>query len=102
MRGHIFICFLPFLLTIALQRILSEIGAKENVLKVIRDVHKVKKTIKLFVKDKAYLVRSELEGLAHKAFRAAGARVPSQGTRASGLGFLRRIKNLVPRLIFNC
>jgi len=74
-RGHIFICFLSFLLTVSLQRYLSEIGVKESVWKLIRDVRRVK-AIKLFVKDKAYLVRTELQGLAHKAFRAVGAQVP--------------------------
>ncbi len=74
-RGHIFICFLAFLLTVTLQRKLSEIGVKESVWKVIRDIRRVK-AIKLFVKDKAYLVRTELQGLAHKAFRAVGVQVP--------------------------
>jgi transposase len=76
-RGHIFICFLAFLLTVSLQRKLSEIGVKESVWKVIRDVHRMK-AIKLFIKDKAYLVRTELQALAHKAFRAVGLRVPAR------------------------
>jgi len=74
-RGHIFICFLAFLLTVFLQRRLSEIGVKENVWKVIRDVSRVK-AIKLYVRGKAYLARTELQGLAYKAFRAAGVQIP--------------------------
>ncbi|TKJ44632.1 IS1634 family transposase [Candidatus Aerophobetes bacterium Ae_b3b] len=76
-RGHIFICFLAFLLTVSLQKRLSEIGIKESVWKVIRDVQKIR-AVKLFIKDKAYLVRTELQGLAHRAFRAVGLRVPPQ------------------------
>jgi len=76
-RGHIFICFLAFLLTVSLQKRLSEIGIKESVWKVIRDIQKIR-AVKLFIKDKAYLVRTEFQGLAHRAFRAVGLRVPPQ------------------------
>ena len=76
-RGHIFICFLAFLLTVTLQRRLSEIGVRQSVRKVIRDVGKVK-AITMYVKDQAYLLRTELKGLAHKAFRAVRLQVPSQ------------------------
>ena len=74
-RGHIFISLLVFLLTVFLQRRFFEIGVKENVWKVIRDVSRVK-AIKLYVRGKAYLARTELQGLAHKAFRAAGVQIP--------------------------
>ena len=37
-RGHIFVCFLAFLLTCILQRRLFEIEVKENVWKVIRQL----------------------------------------------------------------
>ena len=76
-RGHIFVCFLAFLLTCTLQRRLFEIEVKESVWKVIRDVSKVK-AVTLYVKDQAYLLRTELKGLAHKAFRAVGLKVPPQ------------------------
>jgi len=76
-RGHIFICFLAFLLTVTLQRRLTEIGTRESVGKVIRDVARMK-AVTLYVKDQAYLLRTELKGLAHKAFRAVGLQVPSQ------------------------
>lgn len=74
-RGHIFVCFLAFLLTVSLQRKLSEMKITESVWKVIRDLRKVK-AIKLLIKDKAYLVRTELQGFAHRAFRVAGAPIP--------------------------
>jgi transposase len=76
-KGHIFVCFLAFLLTVSLQRRLSEIEVKESVWKIIRDVSRVKAVI-VYVKDQAYLLRTELKGLAHKAFRAVSLRVPSQ------------------------
>ena len=76
-KGHIFICFLAFLLTTSLQKKLLEKGVKENVWKVIRDVKKVR-AVTLYVKDKAYLLRTDLKGLAHEAFRAVSLRVPSQ------------------------
>jgi len=76
-RGHIFVCFLAFLLTVSFQRRLSEIGVKDSVWKIIRDVRRVK-AVTLYVKDQAYLLRTELKGLAHKAFRAVSLRVPSQ------------------------
>ena len=76
-RAHIFICFLAFLFSVSLQRKLFEMNVKESVWKVIRDVRRVK-AIKLFIKDKPYLVRTELTGLAHKAFRAVGLRIPPQ------------------------
>ena len=76
-RAHIFICFLAFLFSVSLQRKLFEMNVKESVWKVIRDVRRVK-AIKLSLKDKPYLVRTELTGLAHKAFRAVGLRIPPQ------------------------
>ena len=76
-KGHIFICFLAFLLTTSLQKKLLEKGVKENVWKVIRDVKRVK-TVTLYVKDQVYLLRTDLKGLAHEAFRAVSLRVPSQ------------------------
>jgi len=48
-----------------------------SIWKAIRDVRRVK-AIKLSLKDKPYLVRAELTGLAHKAFRAVGLRIPPQ------------------------
>ena len=76
-KGHIFICFLAFLLTTSLQKKLLEKGVKENVWKVIRDVKKVK-AVTLYVKDQVYLLRTDLKGLAHEAFRAVSLQVPSQ------------------------
>jgi len=65
------------ILTLPLKRRLSERKVEESVGKVIRDVQKVR-AVKLFIQDKAYLVRTELQGLAHRAFRAIGLQVPPQ------------------------
>ena len=74
-RGHIFVCFLAFLLTATLQRKLSDIGVKESVWKVTRDIQRVK-AVNLFIKDKAYLARTSFQGFAYRAFRAVGVRIP--------------------------
>jgi len=79
-HGHIFVCFLAFLLTATLARRLSEQGVKESVHEVIRDVRRMK-AVTLEVKHEAYLLRTELKGSAHHAFRAVGLRVPSQVQR---------------------
>ena len=76
-KAHIFICFLAFLVTVALQRKLTERGVEESVHKVIRDVARMK-AVTLAVKDQVYLLRTELKGFAHAAFRAARLQVPSQ------------------------
>jgi len=74
-RGHIFICFLSFLLVVSLKRKLSDRGVKESVWRVIRDLSRIR-AVKLSVKDKAYLVRTEFQGLAHRAHQAVGLRIP--------------------------
>jgi len=48
-RGHIFICFLAFLLTCTFQRKLSEMRVKESIWEVIQDVGKIK-AVKLYLK----------------------------------------------------
>jgi len=55
-------------------------GLKESVHQVIRDVKRMK-AVTLYVKEQAYLLRTELKGSAHRAFRAAGLQVPSQVKR---------------------
>jgi len=74
-RGHIFICFLSFLLVVSLKRKLSERGVKESVWRVIRDLSRMR-AVKLSVKDKTYLVRTEFQGLSHRAHQAVGLKIP--------------------------
>ena len=76
-RGHVFVCFLAFLLTVALQKKLLQMEIKESLWNIIRDVRKVKAVL-LWVKNESYLVRTELKGLAHLAFKAVGLSPPSR------------------------
>ncbi|MFQ5722509.1 MAG: IS1634 family transposase [Candidatus Aminicenantales bacterium] len=74
-KGHVFICFLAFLLTVTLQKKLLQIAIKESLWKILRDVGKVKAVL-LRVKNEPYLVRTELKGTAHLAFKSVGLSPP--------------------------
>lgn len=50
-------------------------GIKESLWTVIKDICKVK-AVKLRVKNEPYLVRTELKGMAHLAFKAVGLSFP--------------------------
>ena len=63
-RGHVFVCFLAFLLTVTRQKKLLQLGIQESLWNIIRDVRKVK--------NDSYVVRTELKGMAHLAFKAVG------------------------------
>ena len=76
-RGHVFVCFLAFLLTVTLQKKLLLMGIKESLWDTLRDVRKMKAVL-LRVKDESYLVRTELKGMAHLAFKAVGLSPPSR------------------------
>ncbi len=76
-RGHVFVCFLAFLLTVTLGKKLLAIGIKESLWTVIKDVRGVK-AIKLWLKNESYLVRTELKGTAHLAFKAVGLSPPAR------------------------
>ena len=77
-RGHVFICFLAFLLTVALHHPAFggiSMGSKESLWTIIKDIRKVK-AVKLRVKNEPYLVRTELKGMAYLAFKAVGLSFP--------------------------
>ena len=76
-KGHVFVCFLAFLLTVTLQKKLLQIAIKESLWNILRDVRKVKAVL-LRVKNESYLVRTELKGMAHLAFKAVGLSPPSR------------------------
>jgi transposase len=76
-RGHVFVCFLAFLLTVILQKKLLQMEIKESLWSILRDVRKMK-AILLRVKDEPYVVRTELKGMAHLAFKAVGLSPPSR------------------------
>lgn len=76
-KGHVFVCFLAFLLTVTLQKKLLQIAIKESLWNILTDVRKVKAVL-LRVKNEPYLVRTELKGMAHLAFKAVGLSPPSR------------------------
>jgi transposase len=74
-RAHVCVCFLAFLLEVELGRRLKELGVEVSFREVLRDLGRVK-AVRLEIKGKPYLVRTELTGHAYQAFRAAGVAVP--------------------------
>ena len=77
-KGHVFVCFLAFLLTVTLQKKTSPNSNQgESLEHPKRRAGKVK-AILLRVKNEPYLVRTELKGMAHLAFKAVGLSPPSR------------------------
>jgi len=74
-RAHIFICFLALVLKVSLEKDLKKINKKLSLSKVTEDIKQLKAT-KLDIKDKEYILRTELQGDAHLAFKAVGLKIP--------------------------
>ena len=74
-RAHIFVCFLALLCKIILQKELQAINANITVNQVIEDIKKLK-AIQITLKDIPVVLRNELEGNAHYAFKAVGLKIP--------------------------
>ena len=75
--GHITLCFLALVMQIKFQKMLAECGSKYGYTEVIRALRKVH-IVKLKIKDKDHLVRTDVHGAAAIAFKAVGARVPDK------------------------
>jgi len=74
-RGHICVCFLALVLQLTMQKLLQ--SQNENYATVMSDLAKVKAT-HIKVQDENYLVRTDLTGKAHSAFKALGLAVPQR------------------------
>jgi len=74
-RAHIFVCFLALLLKITLQKDLKAINNNISVNQVIEDAKKIK-AIQINLKNIPIVLRTELEGNAHYAFKAVGLKIP--------------------------
>jgi len=74
-RAHIFVCFLALLLKITLQKNLKAINNNISVNQVIEDTKKIK-AIRINLKNIPIVLRTELEGTAHYAFKAVGLKIP--------------------------
>ena len=74
-RAHIFICFLALLLKIVFHKNLLNISKTLSVNKVLNDVRRIK-AAQITIKDIPIVLRTELEGNAHYAFKAVGLKIP--------------------------
>jgi transposase len=74
-RAHIFISFLALVLKAAFNKALLAIDKSLSPAKVLEDVKKIKAT-QITIKDAPIILRTELEGDAHLAFKAVGLKIP--------------------------
>lgn len=74
-RGHVAVCFLALVMQSTLQKLLCQADKSASFSEVLRDLKKLH-AVKLRLKDKNYIVRTELTGQAHLAFKAVGLRIP--------------------------
>lgn len=74
-RGHIMVCFLALVMESMLLRLMRDQGVRSSYQAVIKDLEQVK-AVKVQLKDKSYLLRTELNGRAYDAFQAVGLRPP--------------------------
>jgi len=74
-RGHIAVCFLALVLQCTLQKLLSQADKPAPYRDVLQDLRKLH-AVKLRLKDKEYIVRTELTGSAHQGFKAVGQGIP--------------------------
>ncbi|HHV77723.1 MAG TPA: IS1634 family transposase [Syntrophothermus lipocalidus] len=76
-RGHIMVCFLAFYLEMVLRKRLKEVACDASYTQVIKDLSRVRAK-KIVNGKRVAIVRSELCGDAHLAFKAAKMQVPSR------------------------
>ncbi|MDM7998723.1 MAG: transposase, partial [Dehalococcoidia bacterium] len=74
-RGHIMVCFLALVMESMLLKLMRDQAAKSSYQAVMKDLEQVK-AVKVNLKDKSYLLRTELKGRAYDAFQAVGIRPP--------------------------
>ena len=76
-RGHIMICFIAFYLEMLFQKRLKEIKPDASSSQVLRDLSRLRAT-KIRNGNRVAIVRSELSGEAHLAFKAARMQIPQR------------------------
>ncbi len=74
-RAHIFICFLALVLKLSLHKKLTNINQSVPLSKVLEDLKQIK-AVNVTVEHTPYILRTELTGDAHYAFKAAGLKIP--------------------------
>ena len=76
-RAHIFICFLALVLKVIFQKDLLKVNKTLSLNKVLEDIKKIK-AVQITMKGRPVVLRTELEGDAHYAFKAVGLKIPSR------------------------
>jgi hypothetical protein len=74
-RAHIFVCFLALLSKVVFEKELLKLNENLKFSGVLQDIRKVK-AVQITLKGKPIILRTELEGDAHFAFKAAGLKIP--------------------------
>ena len=74
-RAHIFVCFLALVLKLSLQKKLTGINPNVPLSKVFEDLKQIK-AVNVTVERSEYILRTELAGDAHYAFKAVGLKIP--------------------------
>lgn len=76
-RGHIVVCFLALVLEATLGRLLKRQGTQASYREIMADLFELM-AVRFEARGKAWLWRTELQGLAYEAFRAIGVRPPAR------------------------
>ncbi len=74
-RAHIMVAFLALVLRITLEKKLNQINPDLSFSKVLADIKKIK-AVKFKVKDKEYVMRTEIQGEAYQAFKVLNLKPP--------------------------
>jgi hypothetical protein len=74
-RAHIFVCFLALLSKVVFEKELLKLNENLKFSGVLQDIRMVK-AVQITLKGKPIILRTELEGDAHFAFKAAGLKIP--------------------------
>jgi hypothetical protein len=82
-KGHIVGCFLALYLVVVLRKKIEQLGQRVEWDDLIRDLSQLR-AIALRLDDQRYVLRTELAGVAHVAFKAVGLRPPPLAQRLDG------------------
>lgn len=76
-RAHIFVCFIALQLKVALTKRLKQLNEDVSYSEVMRDVSRIK-AIELCAEEQKIILRTDIEGNAHLAFKAVKTPVPNK------------------------
>lgn len=75
--GHVAVCFLAFVMEVALRKKLKETGIEASYRDILSDLTQLK-AVQIIQDGQTYLARTELQGKAYDAFKAVGLRPPAK------------------------